>query len=102
MTATAIADLDEILKIPELDFLSVGTMDLTYACGVPGDIHNIDVQRLKMNIYQKIIGAGKTALDKTFTEEEIERGKENGIGCFYVASDMELIKKGLEQRIKYL
>ena len=72
-TATAIADLDEILKIPELDFLSVGTMDLTYACGVPGDIHNIDVQRLKMNIYQKIIGAGKTALDKTFTEEEIER-----------------------------
>ena len=101
-TATAIADLDEILKIPELDFLSVGTMDLTYACGVPGDIHNIDVQRLKMNIYQKIIGAGKTALDKTFTEEEIERGKENGIGCFYVASDMELIKKGLEQRIKYL
>ena len=76
-------------------------MDLTYACGVPGDIHNIDVQRLKMNIYQKIIGAGKTALDKTFTEEEIERGKENGIGCFYVASDMELIKEraGTEDKV---
>lgn len=96
-TKSAIADLDEILKIPEIDILSVGTMDLTYAYGVPGQTRNEKVQQLKRNIYKKIIAAGKVALDKAFTKEEMEAARKNGVRCLCVASDLGLIDTGLNR-----
>ncbi len=96
-TETAVADLESILNIPELDFVSVGTMDLTYARKVPGDLLHPKVQKLKDDIYKKIINSGKVALDKAFTKTEVEMARNRGITCLYVASDMLLIRNGLKQ-----
>ena len=101
-TQSASEELDEILKIKEVDFLSVGTMDLTYACNVPGETKHQSVIKLKEEIYKKITASGKSALDKAFEEADIEAARKNGINCFYLASDMELLKRGIEHRLSTL
>jgi len=94
-TEGAINTLDDILSIPELDFASVGTMDLSYALGVPGQTKSQTVVETKQQIYKKILEHGKAALDKCGSKEDRELLQKKGISCFYIASDIELFKKGL-------
>ncbi|MGN0322740.1 MAG: HpcH/HpaI aldolase/citrate lyase family protein [Oliverpabstia sp.] len=101
-TDSAIKELDEILKIPQLDLVSVGTMDLSFALGMPGQIDAPDVINKKKAIYDKIVAAGKIALDKCATEQSIHVARERGIKCFYISSDVSLLKNGLESILKMI
>ena len=98
-TKSAIADLDAILAIPEVDVMSVGTLDLTFAFDVPGESDNAEIVSVKKDIYQRIVAAGKTALDKAMTEEDVTAARSVGIKCIYVGSDTGLLKKGLDEII---
>lgn len=98
-TKSAVDDLENILSIPELDIVSVGTADLSYALGCPGQSNHPDLLRCKENVYRKILSSGKMALDKSFTEEDLRDRYNAGIRCFYVGSDMSILNKGLWEAV---
>lgn len=95
-TKTAIADLGGILAIPEVDFVSVGTMDLSFAYGVPGQVNHPVIAERKRELYRRIAASGKSALDKTPNLDALQSAKRAGINCYYVDSDAALLKKGLD------
>lgn len=99
-TKAAIAELDEIVKQPEVDILSVGDADLSYEYGRPGETKREDHLALREEIYHKILASGKCALDKTSTAEDMQKAAEEGKNCFYIASDMSLLMQGLRQIIE--
>ena len=98
-TKSAIADLDQILAISELDFVSVGTMDLTFAFGVPGETNHPEIIEIKREIYRRVIASGKSALDKTPNQIALDEARQSGINCLYINSDTTLLKKGVDDLI---
>lgn len=98
-TKSAVADLDKILAIPEVDMLSVGSADLSLAYGMPGELENPKMKDLKASIYSRIVLSGKMALDKVSTVEEAEKALTLGIKCFYIASDAALLRDSLKGMI---
>lgn len=99
-TKAAIEELDEIVRLPEVDILSVGDADLSYECGRPGGTKQEEHIALRNGIYQKILASGKCALDKAGTIEEMQKAAKEGKNCFYIASDMSLLMQGLRQIIE--
>ena len=84
----------------ELDIVSVGTADLSYALGCPGQSNHPDLPGCKENVYRKILSSGKMALDKSFTEEDLrDRYKAEASAVFYVGSDMSILNKGLWEAV---
>ena len=98
-TKSAVEDINAILTIPELDIVSVGASDLSYAYGVPGQTKHPQQVALRKELYEKIVASGKTALDKASTIEDAKAAYKAGIRCFYVASDTVLLNEGLKNII---
>ena len=98
-TKSAIADLDQILALSELDFVSVGTMDLSFAFGVPGETNHPEIIEIKREIYRRVIASGKSALDKTPNQIALDEARQSGINCLYINSDTTLLKKGVDDLI---
>jgi 4-hydroxy-2-oxoheptanedioate aldolase len=55
----AYENLDEILAVPGYEVLLVGPTDLSASLGVPGDIHNSNVENIMADVAQRIKGTGK-------------------------------------------
>ena len=85
--------------ISELDFVSVGTMDLTFAFGVPGETNHPEIIEIKREIYRRVIASGKSALDKTPNQIALDEARQSGINCLYINSDTTLLKKGVDDLI---
>ncbi len=98
-TKSAVKELDDILALPEVDIVSVGDGDLSYEYGRPGDTKHPEQITLRNSIYEKILKAGKIALDKTPTPEDAYEAYKEGKRCFYIASDESVLMKGLEELI---
>ncbi len=98
-TKSALEDIDAILQVAELDIVSVGAADLSYAYGVPGQTNHPQQVALREKLYKKIVASGKTALDKAATIEAAKAAVENGVRCLYVASDTVLLNQGLKNII---
>lgn len=98
-TKSAVEDLDEILAIPEIDIVSVGSADLSHAYGFPEDPSQPKLLELKKSIYKRIVASGKMALDKTPSLNDVDYAYEMGVRCFYITSDAVLIRKSLQNLI---
>lgn len=61
--------LDETLDIENFEVLMVGPADLSASLGVPGQIHHPKVEKVMLDVAQKIKGKGK-ALATTFQDVE--------------------------------
>lgn len=59
--ADVFAQLDEILKIPQISLLYVGQYDLSIALGVPGQVTDRKVLDLMDSTVKKALAAGKSA-----------------------------------------
>lgn len=90
-TKSAVKDLDQILSIPEVDILSVGTADLALAYELTDEEKRPTLLRLKKSIYKKIISSGKIALDIASTSKDARKLFNLGIRCFYITSDSVLL-----------
>ncbi len=95
----AVAELDDILAIPELDIVSVGDADLSYAYGRPGETNHPEHIQLRNEICEKILAANKTVLEKVSETEDINRAYEAGKRCLYIATDESLLISGLKRII---
>jgi len=60
-TKEAIENLDEILKLKEIDVVLIGSLDLSQSLGYPGEVNNPIVKDIIKKAIKKIINAGKAA-----------------------------------------
>ncbi len=74
----AMADLEPVLALPELDLLFVGPNDLAQSMGYPGQPNHPDVQDVIDQVVQVAKNAGKplgtVAPDAAATNRQLERG----------------------------
>jgi 4-hydroxy-2-oxoheptanedioate aldolase len=89
-TAGALADLDGICRIAEVDVLYVGPNDLTQALGVPGKYADPGYQRELGRIAQAARAAGKAAGIMLARADQIPPLREMGYS-FFTMSDRTLI-----------
>ena len=54
----AVANLEEILAVPEIDVFFIGPTDLAQSMGLPGDNENPKVQKVVQRTFQRIHDAG--------------------------------------------
>jgi 4-hydroxy-2-oxoheptanedioate aldolase len=88
----AIEDIDNILKINELDILFIGLFDLSKALGIPGDVDNpIVIDYLKELTY-KINASGKYAGTITTSKEKITEFLDIGIKYIVHLVDCEMLR----------
>ncbi|MCK9162304.1 MAG: aldolase/citrate lyase family protein [Arcobacteraceae bacterium] len=88
----AIEDIDNILKINELDILFIGLFDLSKALGIPGDVDNpIVIDYLKELTY-KINASGKYAGTITTSKEKITEFLDIGIKYIVHLVDCEILR----------
>ena len=60
-TQEAVSNLDEILKIDEIDVVLIGSMDLSQSLGYPGEINHPMVENAIETAIKKIVNSGKAA-----------------------------------------
>jgi len=60
-TKEAIENLDEILKLKEIDVVLIGSLDLSQSLGYPGEVDNPIVKDIIKKAIKKIVNAGKAA-----------------------------------------
>ena len=60
-TKEAIENLDEILKLKEIDVVLIGSLDLSQSLGYPGEVDNTLVKDITKKAIKKIVNAGKVA-----------------------------------------
>lgn len=60
-TKEAVDNLDEILKLEEIDVVFIGSYDLSQSLGFPGEINNPMVKNIIEEAIKKIINSGKVA-----------------------------------------
>tara|TARA_B100000676_G_C17635303_1_gene608742 strand:+ start:39 stop:431 length:393 start_codon:yes stop_codon:yes gene_type:complete len=54
----AVANLEEILAVPEIDVFFIGPTDLAQSMGLPGDNENPKVQKVMQRTFQRIHDSG--------------------------------------------
>lgn len=60
-TREAVSNLDEILKIEEIDVVFIGAFDLSQSLGFPGEVNNPMVKNIIEDAIKKILNSGKVA-----------------------------------------
>lgn len=91
-TKGAIAELERILTIPELDMFYLGIYDLSFALGFKGDVNHPDILDLVTTAITKIQNAGK--LVSLMVKNEIEMQK-------YIKMGANLLVYGVDTNIYY-
>ena len=77
-------NLDEILEVPHIDFISFGLIDISADLGYPGEIRHPEVIQLVEKASQKVIKAGKARPGTIVLNQEdylFWRGKGHQVIC---------------------
>ena len=90
----AVQDIENIVKVPGIDLILIGPMDLSSSLGVPGDIKSKKVLSTIDYIISKAKSAGVavgvgTSLDFSFIGEMMDRG----VKFLQVSSDYDYLKE---------
>lgn len=88
----AIADIDNILQIKELDIIFVGLFDLSKALGIPGEIDNLEVINHLKELTKKINASGKYTGTITTSKENITEFLDIGIKYIVHLVDCEMLR----------
>jgi 4-hydroxy-2-oxoheptanedioate aldolase len=68
-SAEAYERIDETLGVENFDVILAGPLDLSASLGVPGQIHHAKVERIMLDLVNRVKGTGK-ALATTFADPE--------------------------------
>jgi len=97
----AIEDIDNILKIEELDIIFIGLFDLSKALGIPGDVDNEKVLNYLEDLTKKISDAGKYAGTITTSKEKITAFLDLGLNYIVHLVDCEMLRASYTDVVKY-
>lgn len=93
----AIDNLDEILKINEIDIIFIGLFDLSKSLGIPGDINNPKVLQLLERSVEKISRAGKYPGTIVVGTDQLKKFLAYGIKYITYAVDCEILSHGYKK-----
>ena len=88
----AIEDIDNILKIDDLDIIFIGLFDLSKALGTPGEVDNPKVLNYLEKLTVKINKAGKYAGTITTSKEKITSFLNIGLKYIVHLVDCEMLR----------
>lgn len=81
-TVSAVEDLDNFLKIPEVDCFFVGAVDLAKSMGFDGDYSHPEVQATLEQVVSKIVSSRRTA-GFLVKEHDLKRWQTAGVTMLY-------------------
>lgn len=92
-TKTCVENIDEILKVDDVDVIFIGPMDLSQSYGVPGNPGQPEVQAAIDMVTAKTLAAGKVVGTVAGTPEAARKLVEKGVQYILLASDQGMIVK---------
>ena len=97
----AIEDIDNILKIEELDIIFIGLFDLSKSLGLPGDVDNPLVLGYLEELTKKINSSGKYTGTITTSKEKITEFL--GLGLKYIVHlvDCEMLRSTYSEVVNH-
>lgn len=101
-TKTCVENLDEVLRVPGVDVIFIGPMDLSQSYGVPGRTDDPEVQAAIETVAAKTLAAGKAVGTVAGTPEAARRLIEKGVQYILLASDQGMIIKWGKQAIRQI
>ena len=96
-TKTGLENIDAILQVPGVDIISIGPSDVSASFGVPGQIDHPLVRQAIETAQKKILKNHVLYNAMVSSAEDAARTLERGHRCFHIASDLQLMKKGLQR-----
>ena len=85
-------NIDEFLKVDQLDIIFVGLFDLSKALGIPGEVDDPKVLSLLEDVTKKIIDAGKYPGTIATSKEKLSMFLDFGLKYLVYLVDCEMIR----------
>ncbi len=90
-TRTCVENLDEILRVEDMDVIFIGPMDLSQSYGVPGNPGDPEVQAAIETVIASTLRAGKAVGAVAGTPETARGLMERGVQYILLSSDQGMI-----------
>ncbi len=88
---SGVDDLDKILSIPEIDYISIGPSDISASYGYAGQVDHPEVKKIIQLIREKVKKAGKALCGQSYTTEAAQRCLEDGITIMNTGSELQYL-----------
>ena len=96
----AIENLDNILKIKEIDLVFIGLFDLSKALGIPGEVDNPKVLNLLEELTKKINDAGKYPGTIANSKDKLSYFNSMGVKFILYLVDCEMLRNSYSEIVK--
>ena len=93
----AVDNIDEILKINELDILFIGLFDISKSLEIPGEVNNPKVLEILKKLSDKINTAGKYPGTIANSIDQMKKFLNYGIKYITYSVDCEILSRGYKQ-----
>ncbi len=98
-TQSAWDDLDQILKIPELDAVYLGVYDMSVAMGIPGQTDDPKIQKFVEDVSARAKGWGKQVSLMARNPKQLELAKKVKSDLIVCGVDSEMIRGSAHRQI---
>ena len=96
----AIGNIDEILKLKEIDIVFIGVFDLSKSLGIPGDVENSKVVNLLKDISKKVLKGGKYLGSIVNSDEQLKKFLDCGINYITYSVDCDIFSGSYKKIVK--
>ena len=93
----AVDNIDEILKINELDIIFIGLFDISKSLGIPGEVNNPKVIEILEIVADKVNNAGKYPGTIVTSIDQLKKFLNYGIKYITYSVDCEILSSGYKQ-----
>ena len=99
-TRSAVEDIDAILALPGIDYISVGPSDISASYGKPGQYDDPEIKAVLENVYDKVIAAGIPLMGMPYSDEQVLPVLERGMRVLNIGSDVQYMIWGWKKLIE--
>ena len=96
------AQIDDLLALPDLDFVYLGVYDMSVSLGVPGQTDHPSVSAFVADATAKVRTANKSVGVMAKTEIEMRRFVDMGANMIVYAVDTFVISRAMSQAVQFL
>jgi 2-keto-3-deoxy-L-rhamnonate aldolase RhmA len=99
-TKSAVEDIDRILSIPELDYISVGPSDISASYGLPGQYDSPVVKNAMESVWSKTKASHVALAGQTYTSDKVEPAIRAGKNLLNIGSDVQYMIWGFQKVVE--
>lgn len=97
---TGVRDLDKILSIPEIDYISIGPADISASYGYPGQVDSPVVQKIIADIRERIKAAGKAACGQCYNAAATDKALDESLTVLNTGSELQYLMWDLKEILR--